>query len=644
MNKRLPYFLLLAGTLIFPACKKVTKEIKKTTFPALIVNTNILDIEKVTADSINITPYLEMYIGDVSIKDSSFALQKKFWRKCGELLSPDIFPKRGDRWFRFTVQNNTAFAFSRLVCFNNLDYAALYYSAQKIEKAGTIVPTRDWSYPANNNCLVLSLNANEAKTFFIRCNKGNASGESSVRFILRSEQNEKSFESFEMRSRMADTVFLFFYLGFLFFCFIYFIAQYIFRLNEKILIVYSLYILFTLLYSFRDIDKHYFLQTAFPAFNGINIWGEAIFSYVAYIFYSLFVVYLLDLRKEKKGVFLFIVSVIGIISFLFLCDVILRISGQQQYALELFLKSRVVLFPLTIAYFILIIISPFDGKYYSYFLYGSVFLVIGTGANLLVYFLRDNPEFIFHKAISSRYSFWGNPVNYTRMGVMTEVLFFSMGLAKKMRMEFAEALSKEGFVIMNSFYMHGAKDSLYILEGGKLKTKEEIKYYISLYRDYLENALEQMEEQSRGIELSKEIASARSYFAIKNAKNEKYIFHFDKAGIDPDKILIPPGLLAPFVQNFFRHAITNGPDKFSFELSLCYENGKINLDITDNGKGFNDSAIFNKSQNSGLNIARRQVKLFNTLSGSRLDFTLTQNKSGKGTLIKIKNLPPKNVI
>lgn len=634
MDRQLLIFLILISPLIFPACKKVDKEIPVPNFAAGVAADNILNIDKAIADSMNITAYLEMYTGDAPIANAT-VLQKELWQKCADSLSPGIFTQKPIRWFRFTLRNNTAQPFRALFCFKDFDYVALDYFSTHVQKAGTLAPLKEWSYFSDNHCLVLYLNAAQTKTFYLRCDKGTSVNKHPVSFLLRSEQNEESFQAFEIRERMLDTVFLFFYLGFLFFCFIYFLAQFLYRSNEKVLIVYALYILFTLLYSFRDIDKHFFLQTAFPAFNGIKIWGEAIFSYLSYIFYLLFVIYLLDLKKERKWAFRLIVSAISLISILLFLDAILRLSGSHQSALILFVKSRMLLFPFTILSFILML--PFNGSYYKYFVFGLVFLVVGTGINLLVYVLRDHPEFIFYDAVSSKYGFWGNPVNYTRLGVIMEILFFSLGLAKKMRVEFAEAVLKQDNVIDNEFYTHEIKSGLYTLED-KLSAHSEAANFMVIYLDFLEKTLETMKSRTE-VELNKEIAMAEAHFKLRQQNNHRFEFNFENnTGLETNKIFFPPGLLIPFIQNFFEHGIDDDHDKYQFNLLLYLDGKRINLDITDNGKGFETADIFNKPGSVGLTNAREKINIYNTFTGSKIDFSIGNNKTARGALITITNL------
>ncbi len=638
MNKQLFFSLLLIPFFIFTGCRKNNEAPGHPSFPTLSATSSVLVIDSTAHPPFNLTEYLEIYTGDAPLT-KAIATQAAGWRPCGNLLTPDTLSKTPDRWFRFTTQNKTADTIRRLVWFSNCDYVEMDTGAAKPEQGGNLVALRDWSYPPSNYCLQLALLPTEKRTFFLRCNQGNTTRIGTVQFMLKTIEAEKNFELFEIRSRTADTAFLFFYLGFLFFCLIYFLAHFFYRGNEKMLIVYSLYILFTLLYSFRDLDKHYFLQTTFPAFNGINIWGEAMFSYLCYIFYSLFVIYLLDLKRQQASLFRFIIVVVGIIAALLICDIVLRISGHHQLALAIFLKARNLLFPVTIVYF-LFTLPFFSGHYYKYFLYGTLFVGLGNGVNLLVHQIRDNPHLFFHETISSRYGFWGNPVNYARLGVIIEVLFFSLGFEKKMRMAFVQAVLQQDTAIETRFYTHEVKSGLYTL-GGKLDKASSAARFLDIYRNYLLKALAVM-KSDKAIALSKEIDMARAYFILRQEEDDRFAFNFiNQAYVPTAEILIPAGLLIPFIQNFFDHAVTGNSDRFLFSLLLYTDKKKIMLLITDNGKGFDKAGAYNKSGSHGLDIASKKIHLYNTLSGSKIDFTVGNDPSSGGACIKIINLPKK---
>lgn len=543
-------------------------------------------------DSLNITPYMEMFIGDAEVTDFSDSIvqQNRLWRKCGEFIHPGNFSGKGICWIRLTMQNTIAETYKRLLCFNDLALVSFYNSSGNIEQGGQLAPLREWSYASSNHCITLRLDSHQTQTFFIRCYKQDSDIERPLKFIIRSEQNENSFQSFEIKSRMADNAFLFFYLGFLSFCFIYFLVQFLFRLHERILLIYSLYLLFTLLYSFRDIDKHYFLQTAFPAFNGIYTWGEAIFSYLSYIFYLLFVLYLLNLKKQREWAYRLISSAIFIMALLLFCDIALRFTGNEEMAIRIFIKARMLIFPLVILYFLMII--PFWKGYYTYFLYGSIFLVLGTGINLLVFLIRDSPSFIFHEAISSKYGFWGNTVNYTRLGVLTEIVFFSLGLSKKIQVNYSQsAISKlkNNYI---SIIFHEIKNRLNTLIGLFKSNSNESINFIHKLSEILSDSLEMNEAK---ISLKDELIIAERYFNFRVKSNQKIDLKIiNHAAESLDEVIVPPMLLQPFIENCLKHAfIDDKQEKKEITVAIIQSRNFVSIEIKDNGIGFKD-VIVNK--------------------------------------------------
>lgn len=649
MTKLTSILFFLIISFLFCACQKETISIKKPFFPFTNITQPILEINETISDSLDITPYLQIFENKNEAYDSKDTNeQNNQWKNYNDVISQRFHNNKKTCWFRFSVLNKQQNNYKGLLSFSNLDIVSVYDSSGRIRKAGELVPLKEWSYADDNHCIILTLDSLKAKTYYIECYKQAAPIRHPVKFSLRSEQNAKNFQLFEIKSRMADTVFLFFYLGFLFFCFIYFFIQSFYRTNEKILLLtYCLYIFFTLLYSFRDIDKHYFLQTTFPVFNGINIWSEGIFSYLSYIFYMLFVVYLLDLKNKSKWAYRLIMIVAGTLALFLLGDIILRMGGYDETALKIFRKSRMLLFPLVFLYFTLLI--PLRRKYdkgnsyYKYFIIGSIFLVVGTGINLLIFLIRDSPSFIFHDAISSKYGFWGNTVNYTRLGIIIEIVFFSLGLSKKMRLDYTDAVISEESDIENRFFVHETRSALTSLKS-RLGPQEDAKKYLKLFRNYLTNALKSM-KYKQGIELSEEIAMIKSYFTMRREDDKSFEFIFNnKMNIQMDNIIVPAALLIPFVQNFFDHAAVEINDMNTLTVTVHEKNGRVNLDLSDNGRGLEKVNEEKRSSSSGLDIARRKIALFNYRHGTRVGFKIKNNETSKGALITISNLPKRNII
>lgn len=630
------YTLFVLSTIVvtFLHCKPADNFLAHPAFPATDDNSIVLDTKDLMdRDSVNITASIKRYSA-AGINTNPAVPQKKNWQRCTDSISIDELLATKDCWFSFSIQNNTPLPFKRILCVGDFEYAALYCSHYPTEKAGTLVPIDEWSYPGNKACLTLQLNGNQEKQFMLYYNKRNVEPGNPLRFILRTEQNENSYESLEMKWRMADTVFLFFYLGFLSFCFIYFLAQFTYRRQEHILVIYAFYILFTLLYSFRDVDKHYFLQTSFPLFNGINIWGEAIFSYLSYIFYLLFIIYLLNLKEKRKPIYILIVVMIGIMIMLFAADIILRFSGRHQLALKVFHDARGLLFPLTLLYFLLII-PLFRREYYQFFLWGTIFIGLGTGLNLLVHVLRFRPSYPFNDIISSRYGFWGNPVNYTRLGVIIEVIFFSLGLAKKLQVEYARSAVLNLSGNYTGIVFHEIKNGFNKLIGLiKAKSNDSIKFIHEL-NDVIADSLEINEAK---ISLADELDIAKRYFhfRVKPGREIELTIIVDP-GIQVSNFIVPPLLLQPFIENCVKHAFPDDEKTIKqVKLHVTQKNNLVHIEVSDNGVGFTNTHFNNKSK--GIQLARQRLQYFNEVFGTHIYFEAKNHSQTAGAIVKIYNL------
>ena len=635
MNNLISCFLFLICFPFILGCK--------TTSPAPananIENTGQNQVTALTsqlmADSVNITPYMEIFTGTAKKLPGGKAMDQTAagWKSCGDAIPPGFYNQQGITWFRVTVKNTSADFFKKLLCFRDMEMVEFDYFSAETEKAGEITDRKEWSFAANSKCFYLKLNGGQTKTFYLKCFKEGASSLADLRFVLRSEQNEQSLEANEIKSNIADMAFLFFYLGFLFFCLIYFLALYIFRSKEKILLVYILYILFTFLYSLRDADKHYFLKNAFPLFNGLNRNGETVFSYLSYLFYLWFIIFLLDLKTTRKWAYRLLITVNAVIGVLLCIDVALRVMHYPALAVHLFIEARILLFPLIIVYFILL--QPFRKGYYKYFLYGSVCLLLGAGLNLLVFQIRKYPSFIFHEALMSPYGFWGNTVNYTRLGVMGEIIFFSLGLSKRMQTEFV----RSALLGLNSNYasiiFHEIKNSLNKLVGLIKSRSTESVEFVGKIGDILTDSLEINEISTR---LADELDIAQRYFYFRLKSNQQVALEIVNAGqLNLHGITVPTMLLQPFIENCLKHAFPHQeqPDK-KITIHIIPNGQWVNIVIQDNGIGLTNA--INSSRSRGTQLVKQRLGLFNSIFCTSTYFETDNRPDVNGTQVTIYNL------
>jgi sensor histidine kinase YesM len=105
--------------------------------------------------------------------------------------------------------------------------------------------------------------------------------------------------------------------------------------------------------------------------------------------------------------------------------------------------------------------------------------------------------------------------------------------------------------------------------------------------------------------------------------------------IDKDKVLIPPMLLQPYLENAIKHGIRHLPnEKGIVTINTNYEEDKIICTITDNGVGVDNANLINekdvnKPASHGTTLQQRRADLYN------VQVSTTHGKNGTGTIVKL---------
>lgn len=94
--------------------------------------------------------------------------------------------------------------------------------------------------------------------------------------------------------------------------------------------------------------------------------------------------------------------------------------------------------------------------------------------------------------------------------------------------------------------------------------------------------------------------------------------------IDPEKILIPPMLIQPLVENAIRHGAEPALACITIEIGISKENeNSLAIEVIDNGPSFQSQSHDELFQTKGLSLATQIIK-------ERLEIMNEQNTSGKG--------------
>lgn len=148
--------------------------------------------------------------------------------------------------------------------------------------------------------------------------------------------------------------------------------------------------------------------------------------------------------------------------------------------------------------------------------------------------------------------------------------------------------------------------------------------------ELLRIALEKMEVHE--IPLEQEIAFLKRYLEIEEMRFEDRL-HV-KIEVQPEVVdaLVPNLVLQPLVENAIRHGITKSASAGRIEVKAARGNGKLILEVFDDGPGIKDLES-NKFKSNGIGLANTQRRL-EQLYGDDFSFELRGVETG-GTLVRV---------
>lgn len=109
--------------------------------------------------------------------------------------------------------------------------------------------------------------------------------------------------------------------------------------------------------------------------------------------------------------------------------------------------------------------------------------------------------------------------------------------------------------------------------------------------------------------------------------------------IDPDLTFIPPMLTQPFVENAIEHGIRNMDEKGSISISYRFDGtNKLLIEITDNGRGMQQTPAGNAKGHKSSTIAITEARLKNLNKGKKQKIVmqiqdLSETENTKGTKV-----------
>ena len=215
-----------------------------------------------------------------------------------------------------------------------------------------------------------------------------------------------------------------------------------------------------------------------------------------------------------------------------------------------------------------------------------------------------------------------------------------------LKTEFSQKLAEVELQVlraqMNPHFMFNSLNAIkhYILTQEPLKASEYLTNFATLIRLILHNSREKL------ITVSKELEALTLYTELEQLRfNGKFELHCRiTEQVDLDKVLIPPLILQPYVENAIWHGLMHKRNQGTLSIEMTRENGTLRCIIEDDGIGReaanrlkSKSATRHKSM--GMGITHERIIIHNRMNELGIHVTIEDkhdaSNSPRGTKVII---------
>ena len=185
---------------------------------------------------------------------------------------------------------------------------------------------------------------------------------------------------------------------------------------------------------------------------------------------------------------------------------------------------------------------------------------------------------------------------------------------------------------MNPHFIFNCLQSIqrYIMANDKDKAMNYLSDFAKLVRSILDAS------SSSKIALSKEIEMLENYLRLEQLRfNDSFDYSVNvNDNINPSKMMIPPMLVQPFVENSILHGFNGLNTKGDLSIKYSYKNdNQLLVEVEDNGVGLEAQKKIAGHKSFGSSITKRRLDIINENKNSQINYSKPQ--SGNGTKVEL---------
>jgi LytS/YehU family sensor histidine kinase len=192
---------------------------------------------------------------------------------------------------------------------------------------------------------------------------------------------------------------------------------------------------------------------------------------------------------------------------------------------------------------------------------------------------------------------------------------------------------------MNPHFIFNSLNSIenFILQNEKRLASDYLNKFARLIRMILDSSRNEL------VSFAKDMEALQLYIDLEQLRfNNKFVY---STNIDPALLSgayqVPSLLIQPYVENAIVHGLSHSEDKnLTLTVTATLENDNIKYEITDNGIGRKQAAMYNKQnkmqhESVGLKITEDRINIFNNNKNSVMITDLIESEIHSGTRVSI---------
>ncbi|MCF8222977.1 MAG: histidine kinase [Bacteroidales bacterium] len=163
--------------------------------------------------------------------------------------------------------------------------------------------------------------------------------------------------------------------------------------------------------------------------------------------------------------------------------------------------------------------------------------------------------------------------------------------------------------------------------------REEADNYLVKFSHLMREVVESSDKNI--VSLEDELTFIKKYLEVESIRIGPSLKYNIDIPAEFKNIKVPSMSFHIFTENAIKHGFASKKGEKKLDIRAYQQDGLLNIEIKDNGSGYQSGSTENKSTGKGLGVVEQMFNSYRKLTGKRINYSISSGKN-EGTLIEIK--------